>query len=93
MNDQNIVSQVNKLLVQGFEIPAEKLNPSSLLKEDLGLDSLDAVDMLVHLEGNLGVKIDGEKLLKIKTLQDVYDLTSAALKISKDQSKTCELAN
>ncbi len=92
MSDQNVVSQVNKLLEQGFEISADKLIPSSLLKEDLGLDSLDAVDLLVHLEGNLGVKIDGEKLLKIKTLQDVYDLTEAAFKISKEQSKACELA-
>lgn len=86
LNQQNITSQVNDLLIQGFEISPDKLIPSALLKEDLGLDSLDAVDMLVHLEGNFGVKIDGEKLLKIKTLEDVYVLTAEAFETSKKQA-------
>ena len=65
---------VNEIMHAGFEIPMEKLLPEANLFTDLGLDSLDAVDMLVHLEDKLGVKVDGEKLLKVRTLQDIYDL-------------------
>ncbi|MBC7691979.1 MAG: acyl carrier protein [Methylotenera sp.] len=67
---------------QGFEIPVDKLQPTAILFEDLGLDSLDAVDMLVLLEEKMKIKVDTERLQKVRTLQDVYllvtDLTSAA---------------
>lgn len=74
MNNQEIVVRVNALMQKGFEIPEEKLLPNATLFEELGLDSLDAVDMLVHLEENLGIKVDGERLLTVRTLQDVYNL-------------------
>ena len=74
-----IISQVNQLMMTGFEIPAEKLIPSASLIGDLGLDSLDAVDMLVYIEETLGVKVEGERLAAVKTLADVYKLASDSL--------------
>jgi len=50
--------------------------PTATLVGDLGLDSLDAVDMLVYIEETLGVKVEGEKLASVKTLQDVYILAA-----------------
>jgi acyl carrier protein len=78
MEREEIRAKVNDLMHRGFEIPLEKLTPESKLMEELGLDSLDAVDMLVNLEEDLGIKVAGEKLSKIKTLQDVYELVSEA---------------
>lgn len=69
-----IVNRVNEIMHKGFEIPYEKLKPEATLAGDLELDSLDAIDMLVQLEENLGVKVSGEKLMAVKTLQDVYNL-------------------
>ena len=69
-----IISKVNAIMHQGFEIPMDKLTPEAGLFSDLGLDSLDAVDMLVHLEENIGIKVDGERLMAVRTLQDVYSL-------------------
>ena len=74
MQQAEIVQQVNQLMIEGFEIPPDKLNASANLFSDLGLDSLDAVDMLVHLEEKMNAKIDGEKIKQIRTLQDVYNL-------------------
>jgi acyl carrier protein len=74
MTNLSIVTQVNEIMHSGFEIPLEKLSPEAHLFSDLGLDSLDAVDMLVHLEDQLGVKVDGEKLMQVRTMQDVYNL-------------------
>ena len=78
MDREEIRSKVNDVMHRGFEIPMEKLTPESKLFDELGLDSLDAVDMLVHLEDNLGVKVAGERLSKINTLQDIYELVSEA---------------
>lgn len=74
-----IIDQVNQLMRTGFEVPPEKLNPNSLLGPDLGLDSLDAVDMLVYLEERLDVKVEGERLISVKTLNDVYMLAAESV--------------
>ncbi|MBF0316031.1 MAG: acyl carrier protein [Oligoflexia bacterium] len=74
MNRDEIVNKVNDMLMQNFELTEDKLLPSSRFVEDLGLDSLDAVDMLVHLENQLNVKVDVEKFREVRTLGNVYDL-------------------
>ncbi len=78
MMEQEIVSKVNALMARGFELSEKDLVPTARLKEDLGLDSLDAVDMLVHLEESLGSRIEGERLMQVKTLSDVYGLVKEA---------------
>jgi len=74
-----VIQQVNSLMKTGFEIPEEKLVPTATLIGDLGLDSLDAVDMLVYIEETLGVKVEGERLTQVKTLQDVYLLAAQSM--------------
>ncbi len=76
---QQLIDRVNELMSQGFELPLEKLVPEARLKEDLSLDSLDAVDMLVHIEERLEIKVDGEKIRVLKTLADVYALAADAV--------------
>ena len=82
---QNVIEQVNTLMKTGFEIPEDKLVPGATLIGDLGLDSLDAVDMLVYIEETLGVKVEGERLATVKTLQDVYLLAQDSLTASGSQ--------
>lgn len=74
---QELIAEINQLMQQGFELPPEKLLPEATLIGDLGLDSLDAVDMLVHIEDRLGVKIDGERIRSLRTLGDVYSFFAA----------------
>ncbi len=81
-----IIQQVNQLMIQSFEIPAEKLSPTATLVGDLGLDSLDSVDMLVYLEETFGIKVEGERLATAKTLADVYQLTSEFLSMRAGQA-------
>jgi acyl carrier protein len=77
MSNPEVISQVNELMHRGFEIPLEKLTPAATLFDELGLDSLDAVDMLVHLEENLHIKVDAEKIATVRTLQDIYNLVES----------------
>ncbi len=85
-----IQAKVNALFIKGFEIPAEKLTPTASLYEDLALDSLDAVDMLVHLEEAFHIKVDGERLMEVRTLQNVYDLVAEVSLQSKDFAPSME---
>jgi len=88
MSNTEIVAKVNDLMHRGFEIPVEKLTPNATIFDELGLDSLDAVDMLVHLEENLGVKVNTEKLASVRTLQDIYDMVGGLAAQAQTQQKS-----
>lgn len=66
-------------MIEGFEIPAEQLKPEAHLFTDLGLDSLDAVDMVVYLEEKIKLKVDAERMTQVRTLGDVYKLVEDLL--------------
>lgn len=64
---------VNDVLVEEFELDAESLRPDATIFEDLGLDSLDAVDLIVLIEKRAGVRMEDEQAKSIRTLGDIYN--------------------
>lgn len=71
---EEIIKQTNEALKKEFEFTDAQLVPSAQLRDDLGLDSLDAVDMVVVLEQKFGVTLrQGYDLRTIITLNDLYD--------------------
>lgn len=72
MNLEDIILQVNKIMAEGFEVKPGLLTPEARLKEDLGLDSLDGVDLVVALEKTFNYRIAEQDARQIKTLQDIY---------------------
>ena len=80
MQRQELVEQINATLMEHFELSPDKLKPEAHIIDELQLDSLDAVDMLVHLEDKLGKKLDVEKLRDARTLNDIYNLVEETLK-------------
>ncbi len=75
-----IIETINTVMVEEFEIDAELLKPDALLYEDLGLDSLDAVDLIVMVDKELGVRIEEDEARSIRTLEDVYQIIHGLLK-------------
>jgi len=73
MNKEEIINKINVFLVEEFELEADQLKPEALLKSDLGIDSLDFVDIIVIIERTFGFKVKGEEMANVKTLQDFYD--------------------
>jgi acyl carrier protein len=80
MDRGRIEAQVKDILVEKFEIPEGKIKPGARFKEDLGIDSIDGVDMIVYLEKSLGKKIPFTDLIKLQTLNDLYETIERALK-------------
>ncbi len=71
---EEIIKQTNEALKKEFEFTDEQLISTAQLRDDLGLDSLDAVDMVVVLEQKFGVTLrQGYDLRTIVTLNDLYD--------------------
>jgi acyl carrier protein len=87
MIDQEIISKINKVFEESFEIEKERLVPEAHIFTDLGLDSLDIVDLVVALQNSFGVKIrNEEKVRDIRTLQDIYQFISS---LKNEENKTC----
>ena len=73
MTKEEIIERINGFLVDEFEVDAEKINPDANLRETLGLDSLDYVDLVVIIESNFGFKVVAEDFINIHTFQNFYD--------------------
>ncbi len=80
MNNEDIKSKINDFLIEEFEIDQELINPDAKLKDDLGLDSLDFVDVVVEIEDAFGVKLTGNDFTNIVFLSDFYNLIIKKLK-------------
>ena len=73
MNRNEIEEKVRNFLVEDLEIDEEKITPDALLKEDLGIDSLDFVDIVVIVERNFGFKIKPEEMKGVDTFSKFCD--------------------
>ncbi len=70
--DPGIEAVVNRIMIDEFECAEAALKPEALLNDDLGLDSLDGVDLVVALEKAFRCRIAEEEARGIKTLGDIY---------------------
>lgn len=80
MDKNDIYQEITGLLVKLFELDADDITPESRLYEDLELDSIDAVDMVVHLQKRIGRKIKPEIFKSVRTVQDVVDAVEQLLR-------------
>jgi len=80
MNKEEIVDKINGFLIDEFEVDADEIQPESNLKDTLGLDSLDYVDLVVSIESNFGVKLVEADFVGIASFQSFYDLIENKLK-------------
>jgi acyl carrier protein len=73
MTRENIVKTINGLLIEEFEIDEKVITPDAHLKDDLGLESLDFVDIAVIVQKEFGFTLKGEEMTSIRTLENLYD--------------------
>ena len=65
--------EVKEVIVEALGVDEDKVVLEASLSDDLGIDSLDAVELGMAIEDNLGVAIADEDLPNIKTVQDLVD--------------------
>ena len=74
MTKEEIVALTNQVFEESFELTPDKLTPQAKIFEELGLDSLDIVDLIVALQKKFKVQIrEDERVRTIRTLEDVYN--------------------
>ncbi len=70
MENKEIIEKIQSFLIDEFEVEPSKIVPDANLKETLGLDSLDYIDLVVVIEKNFAFKVKPEDFLSIATFQD-----------------------
>ncbi len=89
---EEIEQQVVATLHRTFGIAIDQLVPTARLVQDLHLDSIDAIDLAVQIEEQLGVKPKGDDLRKLLTIQDVVDFACGQPLVS-SQAAAAAIAN
>ena len=80
MERKEIETKVKTFLVEDMEIDAEVIHDDAKLKEGLGLDSLDFVDIVVIVEKTFGFKIKPEEMANVLTVREFYDYIATKIR-------------
>ncbi len=67
-----IENKVNEFLIEEFEIEESAITEEAHLKKDLGIESLDFVDIVVIVEKEFKFKVKREDIFNVRTLKDLY---------------------
>ncbi|WP_020677822.1 phosphopantetheine-binding protein [Geopsychrobacter electrodiphilus] len=74
MTEADVIELIDSSLADEFELDREAMTPEANIYTDLGLDSLDTVDMVIVLEGAFKFKIREEESVRaIRTLSDIHN--------------------
>lgn len=79
MTLQEIEEKVRDFMIEDLEIEEESIAPDALLKEDMGIDSLDYVDIVVIVERTFGFKIKPEEMTNVKTFSQFCEYINGKL--------------
>jgi acyl carrier protein len=73
MTEQEVIERIDSSLAEEFELDRADMTPEANIYDELGLDSLDTVDMVIVLEGAFDFKIREEEAVRsIRTLGDIH---------------------
>jgi len=79
MTRDEIFLRVQNILVDMFELDEDSVTIEAHLVDDLGLDSIDAIDMVVKLQELIGKRVEESALRSVRTVRDVVDLVESQL--------------
>lgn len=70
--DLNMVfDRIKEMIVEELNVPAEKITMEAKLSDDLGADSIDAVELIMNIEDEFKIQVSDEEAQNIKTVGDL----------------------
>ncbi len=69
--------EIKSIIKTNLNIEDEKIVPTARLKEDLAIDSIDAVEIVLAFEEKHNIRVDETKLREIKTIGDLVSYFEA----------------
>lgn len=79
MTQQELEEQIQLFFVDRLDIDPAKIKPEAHLYDELGIDSIDAVDLIVQMTELTGKRIAPEEFKEVRTMGDVTGLLQTQL--------------
>jgi acyl carrier protein len=67
------LERVKKIMVERLNVDSAEVTMEAGIKEDLGADSLDVVDLIMELEEEFELEITDEQAERINTVSDIVN--------------------
>ncbi|MDR6227269.1 acyl carrier protein [Desmospora profundinema] len=65
------LERVQKIIVDRLGVDTAEVTPEAAIKDDLGADSLDVMDLILELEDEFSLEISDDQAEKINTVGDI----------------------
>ncbi|PKK92600.1 MAG: acyl carrier protein [Tenericutes bacterium HGW-Tenericutes-6] len=72
-----IFKRIKEMIVEELNVPEEKITMEARLAEDLGADSIDAVELIMNIEDEFSIQVSDEEAQNIKTVGDLVKYVEA----------------
>jgi len=66
-----IFDEVREILTEQLDVDKDSIEMNSKLAEDLGADSLDAIDIVMTIEDQYAIEVPDENIENMKTVEDI----------------------
>ena len=73
MTTSSIEQRVAQTIADVLKVAPERIVPAARLKEDLGADSLDQVELVMAFEEAFGIEVPDEDAEKMTTVKDAIE--------------------
>ena len=73
MKKQELITKINEVLTDEFEVDVSAILPDANIKKALQLDSLSLVDMVALIEENFSISFKGADVSNIQTFGSLYE--------------------
>lgn len=77
---QALLLRIKPILANYLKIDQEKIVPNARLIEDLGVDSLDTVELIMAFEEEFGIEVSDDAAEKARTVEDIIVYLAGRIK-------------
>ena len=77
--DLSISDQILTSLAKRLKVDASKIQPQQSLRQDLGLDSADSIELIFTLEETFDIEVSDQDFRKLGTVSDVIQYVRGRL--------------
>ncbi len=79
-DSEKIKEEIRQIIVKIAEIPEKKITDKARFVEDLGMDSMMALEFVASIEKKYKISVPEGEIPKIQSLQDIYGILKGKLK-------------
>ena len=83
----SLFDQVRKIVSDKLRVQAEKITLESSLPGDLGVDSLDSIELVMAFEGEFNIEIPDDDVDTLVTIGDVIKYIENKIKVKEGQKE------